>query len=119
MARLFTLYPTGALGAGLLFLRASAAVFVLHAALDHQLRSPALLIGAAAIAFILGIGFLTRICATAGAMAMVVLGVAIRGAPITLLIGECLMLIAIALLGPGGYSIDGMLFGRRTIHVPH
>ena len=118
MARLFTLYPTGALGVGLLFLRASAAVFLLHAALERELSSPVIQIGLVAVAALLSFGILTRICAAAGAAAMVGLALAIPGAPLSLLAGECLMLIAIALLGPGGFSIDGMLFGRRTIHVP-
>jgi len=92
------LYPTGALGLGLLFLRASAALFL---AFDYQLSSPAILIGVVVVASALVLGFLTRIAAAAGATAMIALALANPAAPITLLAGECLMLAAIALLGAG------------------
>ncbi|WP_232823594.1 hypothetical protein [Dyella sp. C9] len=34
------------------------------------------------------------------------------------MLGPCLQIVALILLGPGAYSLDARLFGRRTIELP-
>jgi hypothetical protein len=118
MKRLFSAYPAGLAGAALLLFRCSLALFLATSAsgilsLNHW---PALLLDVCAIA--LGFGIATRTLA----------GVVAAGAAIALLLGACatpaLLLpqainaIALALIGPGAFSIDARLFGRATIHLP-
>ncbi len=118
MKQLFSAYPAGLAGAALLLFRFSLGLFLATSAseilsLNHW---PALLLDGLAI--MLGFGIATR--SVAGFVAV--------GAAIALLLGACatpaLLLphaidaVALALIGPGAFSIDARLFGRATIHLP-
>jgi hypothetical protein len=74
---------------------------------------------------LLGIGFLTPIAGTLGALGAVGLGLSLLPACAPALFDEKLpiilaasMLIAIVLLGPGAFSIDARMYGRREIIFP-
>jgi uncharacterized membrane protein YphA (DoxX/SURF4 family) len=83
------------------------------------------LVGITAVAAggLLSIGFLTPIAAAGAALWLACVGSSLfprpnlfdRGFPIFL---SVIMLIAVALLGPGTYSVDARLYGRRKIIIP-
>jgi uncharacterized membrane protein YphA (DoxX/SURF4 family) len=129
--RLFTTFPSGAPGFGILLLRlAVAAVLVEHAGaclFDAGASSGAWIVGvlAAAAAVLLALGFLTPL--SAASAVVIAAGLALRvlpspsrsafGAGATTL-AVTLAAAALSLLGPGGFSVDAALFGRREITIP-
>ena len=65
------------------------------------------------------VGFLTPLVATVtsvGAIAVITSGLPF---PTYSLVALIVLAVAIALLGPGAYSIDSRFFGRREILIPH
>lgn len=119
--RLFSMFPSGPPGIGLMVLRISvAATFVLIAANRTDMSSiHPLFVGASVVALCLAIGFLTPylsfiVCVYA---LMNVFG-ARSHLDILLLASLLMSSAALALLGPGAYSIDARLFGRRVVIVP-
>ena len=113
------MFPQGGPGVALLLLRVSlAAIFLLNAVSYHGVSSnPLLLACAVLISVSLSIGFLTPylsvvVCATA--IANLLLG----PNPGSLACAFPLInAAALALLGPGAYSLDARLFGRRVTVV--
>jgi len=119
--RLFSMFPPGAPGLGLLILRISVpTTFVLIAAnrTDMPYIHP-LFVGALVIAACLAIGFLTPYLSFLVCVYAVVnlFGASARF-DVLLLASLLLSSVALALLGPGAYSIDARLFGRRVVIVP-
>lgn len=115
------MFPPGGAGIGLLVLRISvAATFVLIAANRTDMSSiHPLIVGALVVAVCLTIGFLTPyltfiVCV----YALVNLFGASAHLEILLLASLLLSSAALGLLGPGAYSIDARLFGRRVVVVP-
>jgi uncharacterized membrane protein YphA (DoxX/SURF4 family) len=119
--RLFSMFPPGAPGIGLLVLRISvAAIFVLIAANRTDMSSiHPLFVGALLVTLCVAIGFLTPylsfiVCV----FALVILFGASAHSDILLMASLLLSSAALGLLGPGAYSIDARLFGRRVVVVP-
>jgi uncharacterized membrane protein YphA (DoxX/SURF4 family) len=129
--RLFSTFPAGAPGTGLLLLRAAAGV----AAITRGIASlsghegPVLLawIGTAVAivsGFALLLGLLTPVVGLLAAVAEGALfsGWMPSGAHLAsdLLSTSVFVVVALAivLLGPGAYSLDAYLFGRREIVIP-
>jgi uncharacterized membrane protein YphA (DoxX/SURF4 family) len=115
------MFPPGGPGIGLLVLRISVgAIFVLIVANKTDFSSiHPLFVGALVVAVCLAIGFLTPylsfiVCVYALVNAF---GASAR-LDILLLVSLLLSSAALALLGPGAYSIDAQLFGRRVVVVP-
>jgi hypothetical protein len=115
--RLFTMFPTGLPGLALLLLRASVAIAVLVSSYG-QGSSAWAQVGAILVAVALLAGYLTPIVAL---VALVVQGfISFRLGFDAAMWGTIVSLdaIALALIGPGAYSADAYLFGRRVVVLP-
>ncbi len=116
MKHIFFAFPAGRAGAALLVLRGSAVVFMIAAPAEFD--SPAwIAIPAYAVAFALAVGFGTRVAAGL-CVALCAFLVWPVGAPAIPLLAQGLAAGALTMIGPGAFSIDANLFGRRTIHLP-
>jgi putative oxidoreductase len=117
--RLFSTFPCGLPGAGLVLLRAAAAIPLVYAGLlTVASSSPVLLeVVTAGAAILLLIGLWTPL---AGALiAVTELGLAIvHPAEPWMYIHFAAIGAALAMLGPGGCSLDARLFGRKQIQIP-
>lgn len=123
MQRLYSMFPAGIPGAALLLLRVVCSFFVASWAIVMIARRPQTLSPILALpyvgciaALILFVGLWTPI---AGAtITLVELWVAVSGSNDR----EAAVLLAalgaaLALLGPGAFSVDAKLFGRRLIEI--
>ena len=129
--RFYSTFPRGAPGGGLFLLRVAAGVIALTQSVG-LLSSPdertVFVWAGSAIASVSGlllvIGLLTPAASAFVAITSVTLGVGwIRSALPTFTdpISSSFLVIvafAIVLLGPGAYSLDAYLFGRREIVIP-
>lgn len=112
MQRLFSSFPAGRTGAALLLLRLAASFFlVLHSRSSFEGPWTSISIGSVAVssAVLLAVGFLTPIAGVLGAAA------ALLGNGPTC--SEAAIAAALVLIGPGAYSVDARLFGRREIVI--
>ena len=119
MQRLFSTFPGGLPGAGLVLLRATAAIpLVYGGVLTMASPSPAIMEAVTAgAAILLLIGLWTPL---AGALiAVTELGLAVlHPAEIWTFVHFGMLGAALAMLGPGGCSLDARLFGRKHIEIP-
>jgi uncharacterized membrane protein YphA (DoxX/SURF4 family) len=115
------MFPHGGPGVGLLFLRLAAAIVISNelsrrsgSAVFHWI--PVVLIVLAAS---LALGFMTPIASTL-AFIFQIAGLIShsRNSDAAFVIASALAFLALVLLGPGGYSVDGYLFGRRVLVRP-
>ena len=118
MQRLFSTFPGGLPGTGLALLRAAAAVPLMYAGLLTVASPPPVLFEVvAAGGAILLIGLWTPIAGAVVAVAE--LGAAILHPDESgMYVHFAAMGVALAMLGPGGYSLDARLFGRKQIQIP-
>jgi hypothetical protein len=115
------MFPRAGPGAGLLLLRMSvAATFVLSVANGPTLSSVhPLLPGASVIALCLAIGFLTPYLSFVVCVYALVKLFGVDSRPDELVLASVILnAAALGLLGPGAYSVDARLFGRRVVVVP-
>jgi uncharacterized membrane protein YphA (DoxX/SURF4 family) len=132
LLRLISTYPGGLSGMGLLLLRLSVGIIAVIQGM-HYLDNPPTLtgsmlsIGSIAIAsgVMLLLGFLTP--ASGSVIGLGIIGIALAWIPSAvsnLFEGSAAPMLAasvsaaIVLLGPGAYSLDARLFGRRQIIIP-
>src|SRR5262245_33388566 len=111
------MFPTGLPGLALLLLRGSVAFAVV--ASTYGAEAPAWL-QATAILVAIGLlaGYLTPLIAVG---ALVLQGITLANLGLDHFVWAavvCLDAVALALVGPGAYSIDGYLFGRRVVVLP-
>lgn len=119
MQRLFHMFSPGLPGLALLLLRMSVAIAVLMEGFGNRsvaagwLQAAAVIISAA-----LAAGYLTPLCALAAFVfhgsIWYVDGIGSAGASAIVALDA----LALALLGPGAYSADSCLFGRRIVVLP-
>ena len=119
MQRLFSTFPCGLPGAGLVLLRAVTAIPLVHAGLLTS-SSPAPVIVefvTAGAAILLLIGLWTPLVGTL--ITVTELGfAALHPAEPWMYVHFAAMGAALAMLGPGGCSLDARLFGRKQIQIP-
>lgn len=116
MQRLFSTFPIGRPGVGLLLFRLALACMILmhvpgFGSATWQLLSMIACIG---VSILLAFGFLTPLACLAGIAvggARLVTGEQEIAADLTLMVS----VLSLALIGPGAYSIDARLYGRREI----
>ena len=119
MQRLFSMFPGGLVGATLLILRSAVATTVLLNALHYRTLGLSLwhVVGLCLGSLFLISGLLTPYMSVA---TILLLLCSFRSLDqrvfqyLTSLIG----LGVIAILGPGAYSIDARIFGRRLLELP-
>jgi hypothetical protein len=119
LQRLFSTFPRGLPGAGLAILRAASAIPLVYAGLLTVASSTPVLLEmvTAGAAILLLIGLWTPL---AGALiAVAELGMAVlHPAEPWMYVHFAAMGAALAMLGPGGCSLDARLFGRKRIQIP-
>ena len=131
LPRLYTRFPSRGPGIGLLLLRvATGATLILHAGFLWQLQDLRVAVVAMGLlAFFSGLallaGFLTPIVSIVALLIMAGTGFAwspaFNGGAIAgnhPSLDVVVMAAAIVLLGPGAFSVDAHLFGRRKIIIP-
>jgi len=132
LQRLYSTFPGGRPGVGLLLLRAavglSAAaggIFCLSGPFNSSLEKWLLGLVLIVSGTVLTAGFLTPIAVLL--VGFCFLGIALSWFPTPswalhdvklLAAGMIIAAVALALLGPGAFSLDGRLFGRREIVIP-
>ena len=119
MQRLFSTFPCGLPGAGLVLLRAAAAIPLIYAGLLTAVSpSPASAeVVTAGAAILLLIGLWTPLAGALIALAQLWLALLHPAQPWAFVHFAALG-AALALLGPGGCSLDARLFGRKQIQIP-
>ncbi len=118
--RLFSMFPQGGPGVALLLLRISvAATFLINAANRPRVSgTPLLFAGVLLVSASLAIGFLTPYLAVVTFVAAVASLVVGPNSSNFIFVFSIVDSLALALLGPGAYSLDARLFGRRVTVVP-
>jgi uncharacterized membrane protein YphA (DoxX/SURF4 family) len=118
--RLFSIFPTGTAGFALVVLRSVVAITVIvetHSlpamGLAHTLDALVGLVG-----LFLFLGLLTPYCAALCCLLELAFLV-VNGIPNGFQLGmSALTAASMAALGPGAYSLDARLFGRKLIKIP-
>ena len=111
------MFPERLPGAGLLLMRAavalaSAAAIKLFAPLPLWVQAAACLLAAAIL-----LGLCTRITALVSAAVALIAALRVGDGLGWAAASFALSLIALAMIGPGAYSIDARLFGRKVINL--
>ncbi len=121
MQRLFSTFPEGWPGTGLVFLRAVAAIPPIQHGIAALLTAPlpalaAQLVAAGAAALLL-IGFWTPVAGVLMALAELCLALSHPTDPwMHIRLGA--LGASLAMLGPGAWSVDARRFGRKRIQIP-
>jgi putative oxidoreductase len=119
--RLFSTFANGWPGAGLLLLRALAGMALLHYEIPQIIERPALgVIVPQVIAIVAGIfllaGLWTPVAGTLVAIVEVrIIFVVARDPWVSIMLAT--LGAALAMIGPGAWSIDARLFGRKLIET--
>lgn len=114
------MFPTGSAGVALVVLRSIVAVTVfVNSSACWPMGSTHVVRGIAAlVSLCLLLGFLTPYCATASCVLELALLVTTHASNRFELVISTLTAAATAVLGPGAYSVDARLFGRKLIKIP-
>lgn len=119
MQRLFSMFPPGWPGLGLVLLRvAVAASGLLEAYGAREELSGWVLSALVLLSATLSVGFLTPMVAVLTPVVRLVGLNTISPGTVGFLAMTILCALALALLGPGAYSVDAYRFGRRVIVLP-
>ncbi len=125
MQKLFSAFPGGWPGLGLLLLRALVGVTLIAQSLTYigstKLSVLSWVVTALVliIASCLLVGFMTPIAAMVTGLGAIALAASHVFQTNQTLLDVIVLTIAIGLLGPGAFSIDARMFGRREILIPN
>jgi uncharacterized membrane protein YphA (DoxX/SURF4 family) len=114
------MFPAGIAGVALFALRSSVAVSLIVDVTTHGslFKHSWLILLAAVPASLLCLGLVTPYCAAFAALMQLVALFAFAGPSKFHLALSALNSAVVAVLGPGAYSIDARIFGRRLLVVP-
>jgi hypothetical protein len=118
MRRLFATFPTGAPGCGLVVLRVVAALSLQVDASGHVVLTQHASVSGVALILLsmaLLVGLLTPVVALLAAGIEAAMPGAGASGGFALMLQGPMICVALALLGPGGYSLDARLFGSRVV----
>jgi putative oxidoreductase len=111
--RLFSMFPRGWPGVALLLLRASVLSALLFQDHGHRQQLLAIVLSVA-----LAVGYQTPVIAVLGLLLHGLIWARLGIGSIAEVTIVSLDTMALALLGPGAYSLDSYRFGRRVIVLP-
>jgi hypothetical protein len=109
------MFPDGAAGLGLLCVRLSVIATLILGVQLTQPGSQLVMWATGILGLLLGVGFATPICASICCLVEAYILLSTRGAAPGCVSVSALVALALALLGPGAYSIDARLFGRKIV----
>jgi uncharacterized membrane protein YphA (DoxX/SURF4 family) len=111
------MFPGGAAGFSLIILRVCVTISLLMIAFNReQLMSPSwTFVGMALLSLLMVIGALTPIASTFSALIEVFYLMHSHGADLGYTLVAIFVSVVLAVLGPGAFSVDARLFGRRLI----
>jgi len=114
------MFPSGSAGVALVVLRSVVAVTVLVNARACWSMGSSLIVGgiAALVGLCLFLGFLTPYCAALACFLELALLVVTHAPDKLQLWMSALTAAATVVLGPGAFSVDARLFGRKLIKIP-
>jgi hypothetical protein len=114
------MFPAGSAGIALVALRSIVAVTILISTIKCWAPSSAYFVDAVAavVALSLFVGFLTPYCAALSCLLELALLVRSDASNRVQLGMSALTAAATVALGPGAYSVDARLFGRKVIRIP-
>jgi hypothetical protein len=117
MQRLFSMFPTGAAGIALVLLRFSAAATLLMIVFPRGevITSEWAFAGLAVLAAFFLLGAFTPALCTLCCCIEVAAIFGLRGIDAVHMLLSIVETAALAMLGPGGYSLDARMFGRRRV----
>jgi hypothetical protein len=117
MQRLFTMFPLGSAGIALFLLRLSAAAMLLMLAFPRAEVSSAqwVFAGLAVLAAFVVVGVFTPVLCTLCCCLEIAALFSLRGVEALYTLLAIVNTAALGLLGPGGYSLDARMFGRRRV----
>ena len=111
------MFPTGRPGVALLMMRVALAIMLMDSVARPilHLGSTWFLFAPGAVAVALGLGFITPIASVLCVLLEATIWMTAAGAIEALHVCAMLVGMALAMLGPGAYSLDARLFGRRQV----
>ena len=118
--RLFSMFPQGGPGLALFLLRVSVAESLYYGAAS-RLLTPSLHWMIWCLVFVAGmlaLGLLTPVCSVVACFAFTYFCANAMAPERYIFLAFALSSLALCLLGPGAYSLDGGLFGRRVVVFP-
>ena len=125
MQKLFSAFPGGWPGLGLLLLRALVGVTLIAQIVAYVGSTKLSMLSWVVTALVLIIascllvGFMTPVAAIVIGLGAITLAASHVFETNQTLLNVIVLTIAIALLGPGAFSIDARMFGRREILIPN
>ena len=120
VAKFLSRYPDGTAGIALVLLRLACAwmAFLVGTRVPSPQLSPnASTVASAAVAFALALGFGTRLVAFVSAAAAIAAAFTPGSDIAFTMMARACGCMALGLLGPGAYSIDANVFGRRVVRL--